>query len=86
MGKLRVLFNFGNVFFTFDPHTMYRLDLYITEEEHNTDIAKTTSLVGDFRGCLYRLWEAGRDVCWDGAFFIPGLHSNVSNVVEFHPG
>ena len=27
------------------------------------------------RDCL---WEAGRDVCRDGTFFIPGLHENVS--------
>ena len=24
------------------------------------------------------IWEAGRDVCRDGTFFIPGLHENVS--------
>ena len=24
------------------------------------------------------MWEAGRDACWDGLFFILGLHENVS--------
>ena len=24
------------------------------------------------------MWEVGRDVCWDGLFFILGLHENVS--------
>ena len=29
------------------------------------------------------IWEAGRDVCRDGTFFIPGLHENVSTRDDF---